>query len=329
MASLVLAVVLFGYFLSRAHLARVGHTLADVRLGWVGASLAAAIGTYVLRSLRWGLILRPVGRASASKLIGCTAAGFATSTILPARAGEVVRPLLLTARTGLPAAATLASILTERLLDGATVLVLFAAGVGFAPRAFNPANLAVLRDAVIVTSAFLAGAVALVWFLLRRRAATVTRLTRLLPERFRTRAESFLNHLLDGLEVLRRPVRLAEIAAWSLALWLLIAFQLVLLAKAFAFSLTLAQTFVVIAVSVVGLAVPTPGGVGGFHAAIQFGLAQLVGVDVASATAYALLHHAICFFPITAIGLAYLGSVGFSLGRVRALEQQVPSAGTP
>ena len=161
-ASVVLAVLLFAYFLSRAHLAQVGRTLAGVHLAWVGASLAAALGTYLLRSLRWGLILRPVGPASASKLVGCTAAGFATSTILPARAGEVVRPLLLTARTGLPAAATLASILTERLLDGATVLVLFAAGVSLSPRSFNPANLAVLRDAAIVTSVFLAAAIALV-----------------------------------------------------------------------------------------------------------------------------------------------------------------------
>jgi uncharacterized protein (TIRG00374 family) len=327
LASIVLAILLFAYFLSRAHLAQVGHTLADVRLGWVAASLGAALLTYVLRSLRWGLILRPVGRVSAPKLIGCTAAGFATSTVLPARAGEVVRPLLLTARTGLPAAATLASILTERLLDGATVLVLFATGVGFASSRFNPANLTLLRDAAVATSVLLAGAIALVLFLLRRRVATVTRLARIVPERFRARAQSFLNHLLDGLEVLRRPVRLAEIALWSLGLWLLIGFQLVLLAKAFSFPLSLGQAFVVVAVSVVGLAVPTPAGVGGFHAAIQFGLAHLMGLDIATATAYALLHHAICFFPITAVGLGYLGSVGFSLGRVRALEEQAPGTG--
>jgi hypothetical protein len=47
-------------------------------------------------------------------------------------------------------------------------------------------------------------------------------------------------------------------------------------------------------------------------------------VDVSTATAYALLHHAICFFPITVLGLAYLGAVGLSLGRVRALEGEAP-----
>ena len=128
-ASVVLAGVLFGYFLWRAPLAEVGRAFTRVQPWWAVAAVLAAISTYVLRALRWGIILRPVGKAPAGKLIGATAAGFATSTLLPARAGEVVRPLLLSAQTGFPAAATLASILTERLFDGATILVLFAIGV--------------------------------------------------------------------------------------------------------------------------------------------------------------------------------------------------------
>ena len=134
------------------------------------------------------------------------------------------------------------------------------------------------------------------------------------------RVESFLHHLLDGLEVLRSPLRLAEIGIWSLGLWVVIGWQLVLLAKAFNLSMNLGQSFVVVAVAVIGLAVPAPAGVGGFHWAIRLGLTQFMGIGVPTATAYALLHHAICFFPITVLGLAYLAGVGLSLGRVRSLQ---------
>ncbi len=319
-ASLVLAAALFAVFLWTAPLREVGATLRHVKLGWVLASVAVALATYVLRALRWGLILRPVGRASAANVIGCTAAGFATSTVLPARAGEIVRPLLLSARTGMPAAATLASILTERLLDGASVLLLFGTGALVVSGGLNPASLPLLRDAALLSSAGLAAAVVLVAFLLRRREATVRRVASWAPERFRERAVSFLHHLLDGLEVLRTPRRLLEIGAWSLGLWVVIGWQLVLLGKAFGLDLTFGQAFVVVAVSVIGLAVPAPAGVGGFHWAIRFGLNQLVGVDVSTSTAFALIHHAICFFPITVLGLGYLAAVGVSLGRVRALE---------
>ncbi len=318
-ASLGLAVVLFGVFLWTAPLQDVGKALAHVKLGWALASLGVALLTYALRALRWGLILRPVGRAGVANLMGCTAAGFATSTVLPARAGEIVRPLLLAARTGMPAAGTLASILTERLLDGATVLVLFASGVVLAAGSLNPASLAMLRDTAALTTVGLAGAVAFIWLLLRRREGAVRRIAGWFPARHVARVSSFLHHVLDGLEVLRRPARLLEIAAWSVGLWLVIGWQLILLAKAFGFEMSLPQSFVVFAVSVVGLAIPAPAGVGGFHWAIRFGLTQLMNVDVPTATAYALIHHAICFFPITVLGLGYLGGVGFSLGRARAL----------
>jgi len=320
LASVLLAVALFAVFLWTAPLGEVGAALTNVKLGWVLASVGVALATYAIRALRWGLILRPVGRAGTANLLGCTAAGFATSTILPARAGEIVRPLLLTARTGLPAAGTLASILTERLLDGASVLVLFAAGVVFAQSSLNPESLTLLRDAAMLTTAGLAVAVAIVFLLLRHRAGTVSRLGSLAPPRFRSRVESFLHHLLDGLEVLRSPLRLAEIGIWSLGLWVVIGWQLVLLAKAFGIPINLGQSFVVVAVAVIGLAVPAPAGVGGFHWAIRLGLTQFMGIGVPTATAYALLHHAICFFPITVLGLGYLAAVGLSLGRVRALQ---------
>ena len=50
-------------------------------------------------------------------------------------------------------AATLASILTERLLDGATVLVLFGAGVLFVAGDLNLASLPFLRDTALLTTA--------------------------------------------------------------------------------------------------------------------------------------------------------------------------------
>jgi uncharacterized protein (TIRG00374 family) len=324
LVSVTLAILLFAVFLWTAPLGQVGTALLEVKVTWVVASIAVALLTYAVRALRWGLILRPVGKAGTANLLGCTAAGFATSTVLPARAGEIVRPLLLTARTGLPAAGTLASILTERLLDGAAVLILFASGVLFAQSSLNPGSIHLLRDAAVVTTAGLAVAIALVLFLLSHRTGTVRRLASLVPVRFRTRTESFLHHLLDGLEVLRSPVRLLEITLWSLGLWVIIGLQLVLLARAFNLPMGLGQAFVVAAVSVIGLAVPAPAGVGGFHWAIRVGLTQFMSVNVPTATAFALVHHAICFFPITVIGLTYLGGVGLSLGRVRALQANVP-----
>ena len=55
--------------------------------------------------------------------------GFAASAVLPARAGEVIRPYLLARQEGLSATAAFATIIVERLLDAVTCVLLLASFV--------------------------------------------------------------------------------------------------------------------------------------------------------------------------------------------------------
>lgn len=317
--SLAIAAALLAFFLWRAPLGEVGASLAAVHGGWVLAAVGLALLSYALRGLRWGVILQPVGKAPAGALLGCTAAGFAASTILPGRLGELVRPLLLARRTGLPAAGALASILTERLIDLATLLAVFAGGVLAASDRVTPAAAPGLRRAALLAAAGLVLAFVAILVLLHMRRAAVSRLTRLAPARWQERLRNFLEHLLDGLEAVRSRRGLVLLVLWSIAVWGVAILQIVALARAFDLSLGIARAAILIGVSVIGLALPTPGGVGSFHAAIQFALTSLLGAELAAATAFALLHHAICFFPITAAGLAYLGAVGLRPAAAAAL----------
>ncbi len=166
-------------------------------------------------------------------------------------------------------------------------------------------------------------------------------LTRLLPERFKSRAASFGHHVLDGLEAVRDPGSLVRLALWSFATWGGSILQVLFLAKAFDVRLGLAGSGVFMVVSGLGLAVPTPAGVGGFHATIQFALTRLFGVDVATATTFALLHHAVCFVPITVLGLGVHrerradpgpgqdAAAAGAAGRRRELTCAAPSVATP
>ncbi|MEW6337850.1 MAG: lysylphosphatidylglycerol synthase transmembrane domain-containing protein [Acidobacteriota bacterium] len=325
-ASLALAGALLVYFLSRVPMADVATTLARIHPLWLTAAIAASLGSYSLRALRWRVILKPLGSPRTSDLLGCTAAGFAASSVLPARAGEVIRPLLLSARTGLSAAGTMASVLTERLADLATILLMFGAAVPLARGDLASEALPMLRDAALFSGAGLVVFTAVVVLLLRRRERAVGLFVGVLPRRFRERAERFGHHVLDGLEAVRSPGSLAVLFLWSLAVWSLSVVQVTALARAFGLPLSVPASAVVMIVSGLGLAVPTPGGVGGFHAAIQFTLARLVGVDVATATGFALIHHAVCFVPITILGLAFVAVIGQSLGRLRGLPGENVSA---
>ena len=118
----MLALGLVALFLSRAHLSR--HRPRH-RPGFPG------VGPGQHRRLRsrssWPA--RCAGRgssarsaASPSSPFRATSIGFAANTVLPARAGEVLRPAILARERGLPFAALLASIVFERILDALSQL---------------------------------------------------------------------------------------------------------------------------------------------------------------------------------------------------------------
>ncbi|MEO7274289.1 MAG: lysylphosphatidylglycerol synthase transmembrane domain-containing protein, partial [Vicinamibacterales bacterium] len=64
-------------------------------------AVIATFATYALRAFRWQYLLAPLGHTRFSVAFRATVIGFAASFLLPARAGEVIRPYVLARREGL------------------------------------------------------------------------------------------------------------------------------------------------------------------------------------------------------------------------------------
>ena len=73
------------------------------------------------------------------------------------------------------------------------------------------------------------------------------------------------------------------------------------------------------ALLVVGVAVPTPGAVGGFHEFYQIGATSFFGAPNDRAVGAAIVLHAISFVPVTVLGIVFMAQEGLSLGRMRGL----------
>lgn len=308
-ASLLLAAALLGYFLSRVPISEIGRRIAAASPSWLAAAVVLSLCTFVMRALRWTWILRPVGRVPFLPAFRATAVGFAANTVLPARAGEVLRPAILSREAALPFTALLASILFERILDALAQLFFLAiALMGARPVAGGTLTSGRVR---LVAGAVAAAAVGIALFAVVWRRATerlVDRLLRVLPERLRPKARGIAHTFLDGFASLRTPRLLVLVAGGSLAMWLVINVQIWCVMRAFGVDLPLAAAFVVTTAAVLGLAVPTPGGVGGYHAAVQFALTDVFRVPVATATGVALIAHAVSFVPVSLIGFAWLAA---------------------
>ena len=288
-------------------------------------TLALTGATYFVRAERWQYLLEPLGTTHFWVAFRTTVIGFAASFVLPARAGEVLRPYLLAKQENLPATAAFATIILERILDLVAVLlllgaffVLFAGNeAAAAPRLYQ----AVALGGLIMVPVGLGILVAM--FVMaghpERLHALVLRVERILPARLAHAVASFSRTFAQGLAVVRRPSRLALALAWSLVLWVTIASQIWAVAHAFSIALPFGGSFLITAMLVVGVALPTPGGVGGTHEAFRLGVTSFYGADNDAAVGAAILQHALNFAPVTLLGLWFLARDGINLTRLREI----------
>jgi uncharacterized protein (TIRG00374 family) len=324
--SLVLMVVLLAVFLWNVDFAEVGRSLASANLQMLVAATLVALLAYVMRALRWQFILLPVGRVRTSSVLLTTAVGYAALSLLPARMGDLIRPLLLARRERLPVSASLASILTERVFDLWSVVLFFLVFVIWPPAMPNldeqaRRSLDVLSLSGYVVGAGLVTGTLVLLGLFRYQERFVELLTRpvgWIRATWKQPAANFLNHFLDGLRVLERPRDLLITTATSIIMWYVICWQVRFTLLAFDIDLPLRAAYLIVTMAVLGLAVPTPGGVGGFHKATQVGMTLFFGIGLNQATGIAIAYHAICFLPITVIGLLCLPILGVNLREVEA-----------
>jgi uncharacterized protein (TIRG00374 family) len=320
-----LVVSLLALFLRNADLARVGAAMRAARPDLLIASLGLTAAMYFVRAERWQYLLEPIGYTRFWTAFRTTVIGFAASFVLPARAGEVLRPYLLARQERLPATAAFATIIVERMLDLVAVLILlavffvaFAGGVeSAAPRLYQAVRLGGLFMTPV--GAGILGAMFVMAGHPERLHALVLKAEHVLPARLAHAVARFAQAFAEGLVVVRRPTRLVWAMAWSMILWISIAMQAWVIARAFSIALPFGGSFLITAMLVVGVALPTPGGVGGTHEAFRLGVTSFYGADNDAAVGAAILLHAVNFVPVTLLGVWFLARDGMNLKRLREI----------
>jgi uncharacterized protein (TIRG00374 family) len=323
----LLAVALLALFFRGMDWSALGHALRDAHPVPLAGVILVTIAVYAARAWRWGDLLAPLGRVRYPDLFSATMVGFASGLLVP-RAGELLRPWLVSRRYPIPASAGFATIILERLVDLITVLALFALYLFVlpAPVAQVEGRLTeLLKLGGAATGVVALGALVFLLALHANADRVVGLAERLLARAPRWLAEPLgrmLHAFSEGLAVLRAPIpHLARIGLQSLAVWLLIALGFHLNHLAFRIDLPFHATFLLIAFLVVGVAIPTPGMVGGFHAFYLLALSEVYGIDRETAAAAGIAAHALSNLPILVFGLALLGREGLSLGRVAEVTQ--------
>jgi uncharacterized membrane protein YbhN (UPF0104 family) len=141
----------------------------------------------------------------------------------------------------------------------------------------------------------------------------------LLPRPLARRLGELATTFSAGFAVARSPHGLIMSLAWSFPLWLAIAGETWAVTRAFEIDMPFSGTFLLQAMLVVGVAVPTPGGVGSYHEAYRIGVTSFFGAPNDQAVAAAIVVHFIAFIPILLLGMLFMVQDGLSLGGLQAM----------
>jgi len=331
---LALAAGLIAWFLHNVDLGRVAADIVRAKPEWLLLSLATMFVNLAIRSWRWKYLLEPLGSTTFSSAFRATAVGFAASTVLPARAGEVIRPYFLarqaryTDQAHMSATGAFATIIVERLLDLITVLILLALYVFVFDRDLittNPVAMVWLKW--IGATAGLGSLAALILLFVlagdpERLGRTLARLGHVVPSKLAGVLARVAEKFARGLGVIRRPRRLFVALMWSFPLWLSIAAGLWAVAVAFGIALPFSGSFLIIALLSVGVSVPTPGAVGGFHAAYRYGATAFFGASEDAAVGAAIVAHVLSQAPSLVLGLFFAAQEGLNLAGMQRLARE-------
>jgi uncharacterized protein (TIRG00374 family) len=332
--ALSVATLLVVVFLHNVDLWRVLHEIGHARPEWLALSLVTMLVNLVIRAVRWQYLLQPLGRVRFGNAFRATAVGFAASTVLPARAGEVIRPYFLARHERMSATSAFATVILERLLDVVTVLALLASFVFVFGREFADAKPTLFT--AIAWAGASAGAVALValavLFVLAgdpaRPVRMMARLQEIVPSALAGLVGRIIEKFATGLGVIRRPGQLLVALAWSLPLWLSIAAGIWSVAVAFGLNVPFTGSFLLLSALVVGVAIPTPGAIGGFDEAFRLGATGFYGASDAAAVGAALVLHVLTLGPSLLLGLYFAAQAGLNVSRMRELATEPDRART-
>lgn len=323
-AAIVLATIaLLYFFLHNSNLEDVWQIMRHTNAFWFAAGLLVNFSALISRTFRWRTLLDPDSPPPFYATFFATTVGYMLSTVLPIRASDVARPALLARRTTVRFSGALGTVLTERILDLYFLMTLF---IYFVVRHWDDyaahKSFFIIKSAAVASVAVLVALTLLIlgiYFFRERMRRVHAFVGRIVPQRFRAAWMNFYDAFLQSLDLTRRPAAMIKVLFCTVCIWIALTTQFWFVTVAMHRTLPLDSSFFITGATTVGLAIPTPGGVGGFHKIAQMILTTFYAFDIDTSVAAALLFHVVGTIPVVVTGLVLFAVSGLSMRDVKRM----------
>jgi uncharacterized protein (TIRG00374 family) len=285
---------------------------------------------FALRSLRWQIFQRNLGKAEFWPIYRMTLAGFAAIFLL-GRPGEPIRPLLLSRNAKIPVANMFGIYVLERLFDVVCSAVIAAIGLLlYSSQEHTGGGSSLIEKSTRTGGAMLAaGVLGIIGFLAYLRLHGGGMLERKLQgwlagRGWRASVAKIVLGFARGIETIRTWRDLAEASFLSAIHWYFVALVYLFVSHGFGGRLALLSVgdcLLLLAITLVGSVLQLPAVGGGSQALAIFAYTQVFGVEKEAAVAAALVLWLVTFASCSFAGVPLLIHQGFSFGQLREMAE--------
>ena len=298
--SILLAIIFLYIAFRGVDLHLVIQYVSHASIFWIIILIFSYLLSHLLRALRWKVILSSVKKDTSLKnLFGSIMIGYGVSCVVP-RLGEITRAVLIGKWEDLSRSSMFGTVILERVID----VIFFCLAVLLSAIIWSEniyINFPWLKTALYLTTFFIALVFLFLFLIIRYKEKfynSVTKIIGFFSEKIAHKSVHIFEMLIQGFSSLKGTKNYIFTILLSVMIMLNYALNSYLgfYTLGMQGNVTFGMAWVLMSIGSIGVIIPTPGGLGSYHALATAVLTLLFHFPQAESLAYAVLTHFISYF---------------------------------
>ena len=122
-AGILISIICSWLFARKIEWSQLSVALKDAKYIYIIPTIILIFVSHYLRAVRWSALIAPIKRVSVLNLFSATMIGFMANCVLPARIGEIIRPVMVAKKEKVKVTASFATVVMERIFDLLSIIV--------------------------------------------------------------------------------------------------------------------------------------------------------------------------------------------------------------
>ena len=311
---IILSFIGLYYAFRRLDVSQLWIHFQTVNLLYILAVFVLFIYSVLVRAKRWQELLKPLIEIPVSPLFSSTMIGYFGNNVLPFRLGELLRGYSLSKECPLKVSSIMGTIILERVLDFAGLLIFSALFLFSYP--MEPW----FKTGFSIISFFLIIAFSMMYLISQKIQVWEKYVNELMSKSQPLLKKIFtiLFNVINGFSQLGKSSNKAAISFYTVYLWIIYFACAYLVVIAIGIELSWQQVGLLLIATTLSISVPAaPGYLGTYHAVVIYMMVSVFDMDLAISQSLAIILHAVGFIPFVILGAWFFAKSSIQFSEIK------------